>query len=214
MKKIFALLMAVVMCLSFAACGKNDAENANDAEQTSATKLKLNITSVGQEIMFGSYPKTSDGAYDDVQWIVLDIQGDKALLISKYAVEPKRSWDVSEFSDYMSIIAEKMFTEEEKSLIKAQSIDGVESRMFLLNAEEVEKYMPEESNSLRLAQATGFAKNEGVTTYSNVSLSGCCNWVLRDGCWVGGQSGNKGKISDHTQKSYYGIRPAVWVSIA
>ena len=102
MKKFLALFLAMVMCLSFVACGENDTENAKDAEKASETKLKLNITSVGQEIMFGSYPKTSDGAYDDVQWIVLDIQGDKALLISKYAVEPKNSWDVSEFSDYMS----------------------------------------------------------------------------------------------------------------
>lgn len=214
MKKFLALFLAMVMCLSFVACGENDTENAKDAEKASETKLKLNITSVGQEIMFGSYPKTSDGAYDDVQWIVLDIQGDKALLISKYAVEPKNSWDVSEFSDYMSRITERMFTEEEKSLITVQSIDGEESHMFLLNAAEVEKYMPEESNSLRVVQATGYAESKGVTTYTNSKLSGCCNWVLRDGCWVGGQLGNKGKISDYTQKSYYGIRPAVWVSIA
>lgn len=214
MKKILALLLVAVMCLSFVACGENDTENAKDAEKTSATKLSLNITGVGQEIKFGSYPKTSDGAYDDVQWVVLDVQGDKALLISKYAIEPKNSWDVSEVSEYMSSITQKMFTEEEKSLIEVQSIDGVDSHLFLLNAEEVEKYMPEKSNSLRVVQATGYAVDKGVKTYTNSKLSGCCNWVLRDGCWVGGQLGNQGKISDHSPKSYYGICPAVWVSVA
>lgn len=213
MKKAISLVLALVLCLSLCACGGSETDSASGSEN-GAQEVKLEITSVGQEVTFGTYYKSSGGDKEDMQWIVLDIQDGQALLICKYAIEPKKNEDVEAIYGYMNLLATKMFTDEEKNLIVNQKIDGEGCYMFLLDSAEVEQYMPGDDNFLRLAQATSYAESEGVDTYTNSKLSDCCNWALRDGNWVGGQLGNYGEIITTTRVKYsYGIRPAMWVTI-
>lgn len=214
MKKTLSLFLVLLMCLSLCACGSNQNSNT-ETESTAPQKVKPNITAVGQEVTFGTYYKSSGGSKEDLQWVVLDIQDGKALLVTRYAVEPKGNEDVEDIYGYLNMLATRMFTDKEKELIVNQTIDGNGCYMFLLNSSEVEQYMPGEDNSLRFAQATSYAEDEGVKTYTNYKRAGCCNWVLRDGNWVGGQGGNAGKIVTTTDVKYaYGIRPAMWINIA
>lgn len=210
MKKVLSLLLALVMCLSLVACG-----GGNDAPETEATveAVKPEITRVGQEVTIGTYYKSSGGSQEAMQWIVLDIQDGEALLISKYAIEPKSYHDVTAIYGYMNSLATEIFSEDEKALIVIQEIDGKRCYMFLLDSTEVEQYMPGENNLLRFVQATGYAESKGVSTYTNYKRSGCCNWVLRDGNWVGGQLGNAGRIVKTAKVEHrYGIRPAMWIT--
>ena len=118
---------------------------------------------------------------------------------------------------HLNLLASYMFTDEQKKLTVHPVVDGEESKgyMFLLNSEEVETYMPGEDNEWRLAMASGAAIKDGVDVYENAMGTGAyCNWILRDGAWVGGQQGNAGEIINTTKQKYgYGIRPAMWVSI-
>ena len=208
MKKLFALLLAVIMCLSLVACSSE-----GKAEKDNPFK---NI-SVGDEVVFGHYN-------GDLVWTVLDVQEDKALLLCKTAVAPKKNnsingeWHTSNMLSHLNLLAGYMFTDEQKKQTVNPILDGKESKgyMFLLSSEEVETYMPGEDNALRLATAPSAAIKDGLKVYENAMGTGAyCNWILRDGAWVGGQQGNAGEIINTTEQKYeYGIRPAIWVRIS
>lgn len=118
---------------------------------------------------------------------------------------------------YLNLLSSYMFTDEQKKQITNPIVDGDESKgyLFLLNSKEVETYMPGEDNKLRLAMASSASIKKGVNVYENAMKTGTyCNWILRDGAWVGGQQGNAGEIINTTKQKYkYGIRPAMWVRI-
>lgn len=45
---------------------------------------------VGQIVSFGHYPQSSSGMDNNpIEWIVLDVHGNKALIISRYALDCK-----------------------------------------------------------------------------------------------------------------------------
>lgn len=214
MKKIIALLLVAVMCFSLAACGEG-AKTEGGASNTIEDSPFANIA-VGDEVIFGNYN-------GDIKWIVLDVQEDSALLLCKTAIAPKKNdsvdgkWHTSTMLSYLNLLASRMFTDEQKKQIITPVLDGEESKgwMFLLNSEEVETYMPGEDNEWRLAMVPKAAIKDGVEVYKNAMGTGAyCNWILRDGAWVGGQQGNAGEIINTTEQKYeYGVRPAMWVSI-
>ena len=72
MKKLFAFLLAVLIALlSAAASGEESA-----------------AVSAGDTVAFGQYPQTAEGTdRTPIEWIVLDVQDGKALLISKYGLD-------------------------------------------------------------------------------------------------------------------------------
>lgn len=211
MKKIIALLLAAMMCLSLVACGGGET-----GKQEAKVENPFRNVAVGDVVTFGHYN-------GDLEWIVLDVQEDYALVLCKTAVAPKKNnsvdgkWHSSPMLSHLNLLASYMFTDEQKKLTVHPVVDGEESKgyMFLLNSEEVETYMPGEDNEWRLAMASGAAIKDGVDVYENAMGTGAyCNWILRDGAWVGGQQGNAGEIINTTKQKYgYGIRPAMWVSI-
>ena len=214
MKKVLSIILAVFLCFSLAACGGDKDNSSGNTQEVKNEKINLGVSYIGQEITYGSYIKAEGYGYEPLQWEVLDIVDGKALIISKYAIEPKGNYDEDSIDNYMSILTDRIFTESEKQLIVPQVINGEQARLFLLDSAEVEKYMPGEDNLLRFVQATGYATSEGVEIYTNVKLAGCCNWLLRDYVYVGGQLGNAGRICTGNRPHYgYGIRPAVWVNI-
>ena len=215
MKKIFALLLSTVMCVSLVACGGGD-KNGGTASDITEDSPFTNLA-VGDEVIFGNYN-------GDIKWIVLDVQEDSALLLCKTAIAPKKNesvdgkWHTSTMLSHLNMLAGRMFTDEQKTQIINPILDGEESKgyMFLLNSEEVETYMPGEDNEWRLAMASEATIKDGLKVYENAMGTGAyCNWILRDGAWVGGQRGNAGEIINTTEQKYaYGIRPAMWVSIS
>lgn len=204
MKRFLALLLMVVVGLSLVACGGGKDSPFKDV-------------AVGDEVVFGNY----DG---DITWIVLEVQEDKALLLCKSVVAAKKNnsvdgnWHTSNMLSYLNLLAGYMLTDEQKELTVMPIIDGAESKgyMFLLSSDEVETYLPGEDNELRLAAVPEVALDDGVEAHENTMGTGAyCNWILRDGAWVGGQRGNAGEIISTTKQKYeYGIRPAMWVSIS
>ena len=211
MQKVISVLLALALCLSLCACGAG-----NDAPEATPEDSPFNNIAVGDEVVFGHYN-------GDLKWIVLDVQEDSALLLCKTAVAPKKNnsvdgkWHTSPMLSHLNLLAGYMFTDEQKKQTINPILDGEESKgyMFLLNSEEVETYMPGEDNEWRLAMAPEAVIEDGLEVYENAMGTGAyCNWILRDGAWVGGQQGNAGEIINTTEQKYdYGIRPAMWVSI-
>ena len=193
---------------------------------------------VGDTIIFGEYEQDGDtsNGREYLEWIVLDIKGDQALLISKYVIDAYRFdnsqdtayWDTSDLRFWLNeIFMGNAFYKESSSDIIATTItshlldddpdDNIEAdtyetsdRIFLLSAEEVETYYPAERS--RIAIATENVRNSDLL----LEEDGSSGWWLRDPggegttCYVWGSNGT---IVTSMNSIIQGIRPAMWIRI-
>lgn len=199
---------------------------------------------VGDIIPLGTmntdYVKSGD---ERILWYVLDRQDDKMLLISVSALSPGEFHDVYEETSWANCSLREMlngvFYEEyinhyEKELLIETDVftsdneeygtaggRTVQDYVFLLSAEEVEQYFPNEED--RYAQATQAAARDGA----NVDINDGYNHAQRDNntwWWLRnmGADAKKTVVVDaegdidyegrHSTVATGGIRPAMWVS--
>lgn len=136
---------------------------------------------VGDAVVFGKYEQngnTADGA-EALEWIVLEKQEDKLVLISRYCIEALpynqartgTEWSNSTLSQWLnSEFLSNTFTENEYNSIISDT-DG--SRVTMLSSEEALKYY--EYDSWRAAAATEYAASKGARVEN-----GYCFWWLTD----------------------------------
>jgi len=199
---------------------------------------------VGDIIPLGTmntdYVKSGD---ERILWYVLDRQDDKLLLISVSALSPGEFHNVYEETSWANCSLREMlngvFYEEyinhyEKELLIETDVftsdneeygtaggRTVQDYVFLLSAEEVEQYFPNEED--RYAQATQAAARDGA----NVDINDGYNHAQRDNntwWWLRnmGADAKKTVVVDaegdidyegrHSTVATGGIRPAMWVS--
>lgn len=89
MKKAIVLFVALMLLIACSACSNQEnastAVNSGAAESAAVTKVSV---SVGDIITFGTYPQTAEGTdQTPIEWVVLDVQDGKALLLSKYGLD-------------------------------------------------------------------------------------------------------------------------------
>ncbi len=196
--------------------------------------------SFGDRVVFGHYEQDAvdaDGS-EEIQWIVLDTQGDRVLLISELVLDCQyyhrersditwencslRSWLNSEFFD-------NAFSEEEKSAIlltdvdnsAAQALEGIKAdggsdtkdRVFLLSHREYERYF----NSLgtKSCPFSLYAQDRAKSADSDQKFTPNWWWLRSPG-----EQQNRAAIPGMTAKSMGvdvkrqgGIRPALWVDL-
>ncbi|MCR4708075.1 MAG: leucine-rich repeat domain-containing protein [Clostridiales bacterium] len=91
-----------------------------------------------QSVFFGNYPQDKDGGIKPIEWYVLDRNGDKAFLLSRYCLDFKEyfnhkdgtgrsGWSSSEIRDWLNdrndgFIA-KAFTNQERNAIQTTQVD-------------------------------------------------------------------------------------------
>ena len=169
---------------------------APGTEQTNVGSGKKQIA-VGDYVTFGHYPQTAAG--DDqtpIEWLVLDVQGNKALLLSKYGLDAKpyntvskktawekctlRNWLNNEFlnnafSSYeqKNILLTKVDNSKSQSYSTWSTDGGNDTRdkIFLLSYAEANKYLEitrEYGNNIQSRLSpTAYAKKQGAYTSSN-----------------------------------------------
>ncbi len=122
---------------------------------------------------------------EDIKWRVLDVDGDKALIISENGLDaqkfnPRTSgnvWKESEIRRWLNgTFLETVFNEAEKariipSVIETESTES-EDKIFLLDYSELEEYLP--SGEERALYPSEYAKNSGARLKND---AGC--WWLR-----------------------------------
>ncbi len=185
-------------------------------------------------VEFGRY-LMKEGELREIEWIVLnETPNGKKLLISKDCIEamqyeysenenahPKwencvvRSWLNNYFLNTWFTVREK----EKMIPIAVNTPDGklLEDKVILLNAEEVERYMPDDKK--RRAKPTDRAKRKPNGERINTE-NGYCNWLLRDpsdrfdGNWTGVDPGGKVDLDggDFYLSGPQGIRPVIMIS--
>ncbi len=176
---------------------------------TTTTKPPSSKVKVGDYIKFGKYEQdnnTSNGK-EAIEWLVLDVQGDKTLVISRYGLDcvpynyvpnqttEETTWETSTLRKYMNNdFYNTTFSNSEKSRIltttvKAEDnpINGTDAgkntqdKVFALSISEANKYFS--SNGKRACEPTAYAKARGVETVEGVrgyeGYERNCWWWLR-----------------------------------
>lgn len=170
----------------------------------------LKTIAVGDVVLFGSYEQDNnlDNGPEPVEWIVLEVQNEKALLLSKYGLDVKlfhseyidvkwfdcdlRAWLNNEFK-------EDAFTSAEQSAILMTSLDNsnkdgfnrkfyecvpspdTEDHVFLLNSLEYEKYCPAVIDGRCIPTEYALAHGAFVSPNPDLFIEGKapCFWWLR-----------------------------------
>ena len=198
-----------------------------------ANKLRKGNFEVGDTVKFGNY-------HGAVEWLVLDKQEDKTLLISKYCLDAKPynekyepvTWETCTLRQWLNgDFINETFSGAEKALIcdtYLQNPDNPEygtdggndttDKVFLLSIDEATRYFA--NDEARMATATDYAKEQGVYVAKfDISTAGNSWWWLRTS-----GSNNKGAVCvynggsiNNSGRSVYdiecGVRPAMWVNI-
>ena len=120
---------------------------------------------VGQIVTFGHYPQTKAGTdATPISWIVLDVRENKALLLSKYGLEPKPyndveqkvTWETCTLRAWLNgeFLNAAFTPEEQKSILLTNVVNGKDQgylspdggndttdKIFLLSYAEAHQYL-------------------------------------------------------------------------
>lgn len=179
MKRIPAILMTVVMLLCAAAGAFAD----------TGADIK-----VGEYITFGRYPQTSAGTDETpIEWLVLDVQDGKALLLSRYGLDAKPyntslvdvTWETCSLRAWLnSDFLNAAFNAEEQNAIQVTEVDNskaqgcdewstdggnnTQDKLFLLSYGESNRYFGTNRSDTDVVAArikpTDFAIAQGAET--------------------------------------------------
>ena len=184
---------------------------------------------VDQTVTFGSYEQDNDSANgkEAIEWIVLDVQDGRALLLSKYALDARayssyvQNLNFACSDVYKWLNAEFIsaaFSDDERAKIVTTTISAdpnpyygtdqggaTQDKIFLLSIEEAETYL---QPIFRVCESTEYAQ----------SPSGNCAWWLRT---MGYTSKDAAYVSaagvifpeGNPTEAMFGVRPAMWVEL-
>ena len=182
----------------------------------------------GEIIKFGKYEQDDNkrNGSEDIKWIVLDVQGDKALIISKYILDycraniGKEIWENSLMREWLNqSFINTAFNDEEKAIISTTSLttealpgfteSSTTDRVFLLDRNETEKYFPDKR--ARICEATQYSMSRGVGANEETNIS---TWWIRSSDYINYRVYTNGQIEkDTVGNNVSGARPAMWINI-
>lgn len=157
-----------------------------------AAPLAQGDVSVGSKVTFGNYPQTMRGfrgsaSPEPIRWLVLAVEGDKALLLSEQALAGKDynspdhflyevTWETCTLRAWLNneFLNEAFSSREQQAIIPANLQNpGYESggfvvsggndttdKVFILSPDEAEKYLPTEAS--RRCSPTDYAVSMGA----------------------------------------------------
>ena len=170
------------------------------AQQRKAENTKPYRT-VGNVVTFGRYPQTEAGNDETpIEWLVLDVQGNKAMLLSKYGLDAKRyntertaiTWENCTLRAWLNKeFLDKAFTAGEQKAILTTSVDNSQSqgysgwdtnggnntrdKVFLLSYAEANKCLDvtddDSKNTKSRVAPTAYAVKQGAYTSSNLKTA-------------------------------------------
>lgn len=215
---------------------------SDSAERASDLKNLANLETVGAYVTFGAYPQNENGVNSTpIEWLVLDVQGNKSLLISRYALDVHAyhtdhvdvTWEKCELRSWLNgVFINKAFSATEQSAIMTTTVDNskeqgnsdwntsggnnTEDKLFLLSYSETERYFL--NNDYRKCAPTDYAIAREAFANPDYTIDGRATgyWWLRS-------PGEKqkyvmfvnfaGKRNSMTGKSeVVCVRPAFWIN--
>ena len=223
--------------------GYKDSESRANKLYGQYKEKKMKNAKVGDIFYFGAYEQDNNASNgkENIEWLVLEKQGSKLLLISKYALDCKpyntsytnitwenctlRTWLNNEFlKDAFSSSEQKMIPTVTVSADKNPRYgtdpgNATQDKVFLLSITEANKYFS--SDEARKCAPTAYAKAQRAYTnnsYKTAAGAATCGWWLRspgnrqlDAAYVH----NVGSIDgdDGVGVDYIAVRPALWINL-
>ena len=194
---------------------------------------------VGSVVTFGSYEQDNDtsNGKEPIEWIVLDVQDGKSLLISKYALDCQAyntrnetvTWVTCSLRTWLNgTFLKDAFNTEEQARIPTVAVTAdanpdyttgqgreTQDRIFLLSIQEAEKYF--DSDGARQCKPTANTIAHGCP--ANSTYDGACWWWLRSlGRYSNYAAGVNDDGSIHSNgrdvyRTLRGVRPALWINL-
>ncbi|MBR2924300.1 MAG: hypothetical protein IKC28_04640 [Clostridia bacterium] len=207
----------------------------NNTGSTGSFTLPQQITAgwrvPGQVVVFGQYEQDNNtqNGKEPVEWIVLRVEGTRALLLSRYALDTQRfhsewvkiSWKDCSLRRWLnSTFYNECFSDTQRGSILRTTIQSnyvnssvqTQDDVFCLSADECRQYL--NANLLRCT-ATRYAAGQQAAT-----KDGYCYWQLRD---TTNRKNDNNRVEPNGDILEYGsntnaagvaVRPAIWVNVA
>lgn len=202
-----------------------------------------NGAAVGDIVRLGAYEQdnNSSNGKEEIEWEVLAKEGDKALVISKYALDCQPynttftsvTWETCSLRKWLNeTFLSNAFSTAEQNKIQSTTVTADKNplssvspgnntidKVFLLSIQEANKYFS--SDNARMCAPTEYAKARGAETidyYSENGKSACWWWLRSPGddsisaAYVY-DSGHIDDIGSIVSDGTYGVRPAMWISL-
>lgn len=203
----------------------------------------LKAANVGDTIKFGKYEQDNNlsNGKEDIEWNVLAKEDNRALLISKYALDCKQynstktdvTWETCSLRKWLNeTFMDSAFDDTEKTIVKESKVsadknpkystdpgNATTDKVFLLSINEANKYFGSDED--RKCIPTEYAKANGAYTSSGYTKNGVptCGWWLR----------SPGNFQDIAARVYIDgsvrcggslvdydggcVRPALWINL-
>lgn len=198
---------------------------------------KVKSVNVGDVYKFGSYEQDNNksNGQEDIEWLVLEKDGTKILVVSKYALDCKPyntsytdvTWETCTFRKWLNNdFLGSAFSANEKAMIPTVTVsadknpdyntnpgNAMQDQVFLLSITEANKYFS--SDSARQCKPTDYAVANGAWE----SDSGNCWWWLRspgldqDDAARVGSDGDVREYGDRVSYDGTAVRPALWIDL-
>lgn len=150
---------------------------------------------VGDYFKLGHYSQNNGDVKEPIEWLVLDVSGDEALLISRYGLDCKQyhsenvetTWEECDLRKWLNNdFLEVAFSDEERKKIKVSNLknndnsefencggNSTEDQVFCLSIAEAKQYF--KNDKARQCQPTSsLAKQHRLFI-----KDGYCGWLLR-----------------------------------
>ncbi len=207
---------------------------------------KSNLTDIkkGDTVKFGLYEQdnnTTNGK-EEIEWIVLNVEDNKALVISKYALDCQQyntshtdvTWESCSLRKWMNnTFINEAFGSQHQEMILDTNVsadknpnystnpgNATTDKVFLLSITEAEKYFT--TMEARKCAPTAYAKAKGAYTSDIVKTASgeamCCWWLRSPGnnqyfaAYVN-YFGSVDYIGDYVDDAYVCVRPALWINL-
>ena len=198
---------------------------------------ELKEASVGDYVLFGNYEQDNDLANgkEPIEWLVLDVQGNRVLLLSGYALDCQPyntvfenvTWETCSLRTWLNNdFLNDAFSSENQIAILTTTIDNKSNQhlsvwstyggnftkdmIFLLSDSETREYLP--ANKEKRCQLTEYAIKQGAA-HTNESAW----WWLRS---PGGNNSSASYVKGETIYKYGrdvngsdAVRPALWIDL-
>ncbi len=196
---------------------------------------------VGGSVIFGAYEQDNDLANgkEDIEWLVLAREPDRALLISRRALDCQRysltessvSWTTCNIRLWLNrtFLFEAFSPEEQERMLDTviptaqrqdmQQFEDAVDKLFALDQSEIYKYFPTEES--RKCAATPYAVAQGASTSASHQVDGenaCWWWMRYQGIsnFVAPSINPDGSIyhlDQYLDEAYNAVRPALWIRV-
>lgn len=190
---------------------------------------------IGDYVEFGNYPQNNSDTKEPIEWLVLDVSGNEALIISRYGLDCKQyhseyvdmTWENCDLRKWLNNdFLEVAFSDDERKKIKVSNLKNDDNSefetsggkstkdlVFCLSMAETEKYL--RCHKDRKCEPTAYSLEQGVSVDFD-DKSHCYWWLRSPGCkqdYAAIVDGQDSLEFGSSSVSYDGcaVRPALWI---